>query len=289
MVTRASHSEFVEIRGLRHHVRTWGDASHRPLWLLHGWMDVSASFQFLVDELAGDYRVLAPDWRGFGLTQWASGGYWFPDYLADLDALLRAFTPEGQVDIVGHSMGGNVANLYAGVRPGRVRRLALLEGFGLPRTAPAAAPERYAKWLDELAEPPTLKPYASLEEVAVRLMRNNPRLPAERARFLAPHWSLPQPDGSFILAGDPAHKLVNPVLYRVEEAMACWQRIEAPVLWVWGDGEWMRKWFRTGEEDLAQRRAAFCSLEEVTLPECGHMMHHDQPAALARVLEAFLA
>lgn len=286
---RPSRSEFVDVRGLRYHVRTWGDASSPPLWLLHGWMDVSASFQFLVDELSREYRVLAPDWRGFGLTQWAGGGYWFPDYLGDLDALLRHLTPEGPVDIVGHSMGGNVANLYAGVRTDRVRRLALLEGFGLPRTAASAAPARYEKWLDELAAPPTLKPYASLDEVAARLMRNNPRLSIERARFLAPHWSLPQSDGSFLPAGDPAHKTVNPILYRIEEALACWRRIECSVLWVWGDGEWMRKWFRSGEDDLAQRRAAFRDLREVTLPDCGHMMHHDQPAALARALEAFLA
>ncbi len=285
---KQSRSEFVDVRGLRYHVRVWGNRAWRPLWLLHGWMDVSASFQFLVDELSAGYCVLAPDWRGFGLTQWAPGGYWFPDYIGDLDALMRAFTPDGAVDIVGHSMGGNVGNLYAGVRPARIRRLALLEGFGLPRTSAAAAPERYEKWLDELAEPPALRPYASLDEVAARLMRNNPRLSAERARMLAPHWSIAQADGRFILAGDPAHKRVNPVLYRIEEAMALWRRIDAPVLWVWGDGEWMRKWFRTGEEDLAERRAAFRDLREVTLAECGHMMHHDQPAALARTLEQFL-
>src|SRR5690606_18461917 len=147
-IMKPSRSEFVSVRGLRYHVREWGHAASRPLWLLHGWMDVSASFQFLVDELAGDYRVLAPDWRGFGLTQWASEGYWFPDYLGDLDALLRHFTPDAAVDIVGHSMGGNVASLFAGVRTARVRRLALLEGFGLPGTAAAAAPARYEKWLD---------------------------------------------------------------------------------------------------------------------------------------------
>jgi len=272
---KQSRSEFVKVRGLRYHVRTWGDPAHRPLWLLHGWMDMSASFQFLVDELRVERFVLAPDWRGFGLSQWAAGAYWFADYLGDLDALLRAFTPEGPVDLVGHSMGGNVVNLYAGVRPARVRRLALLEGFGLPRTSPAAAPARYETWLDELVEAPSLKPYASLEEVAARLMRNNPRLSPEYAEFLAPHWSLQQDDGRYILAGDPAHKIVNPV--------------EAPVLWLWGDGEWMRKWFKTGEEDLAERRAAFRDLREAILPDCGHMMHHDQPAALARVLDDFLA
>lgn len=285
---RSSQSHILAVRGLRYHVRTWGDPAHPQLWLLHGWMDVSASFQFVVDALQGDWHVVAPDWRGFGLSQWCADGYWFPDYLADLDALLDALAGDAPVNLVGHSMGGNVANLYAGVRPARVRRLALLEGFGLPRTQPAAAPSRYEKWLDELREPASLKRYASLDEVAQRLMRNNARLTRDKADFLAPHWARRTDAGDYELLGDPAHKHVNPVLYRIEEALACWQRIEAPVLWVWGDGEWMRKWFKSGDEDIAQRRAAFRNLREVTLADCGHMMHHDQPQALAQLLEEFL-
>jgi pimeloyl-ACP methyl ester carboxylesterase len=285
---KPSQSQIIDVRGLRYHVRTWGDPSHPQLWLLHGWMDVSASFQFLVDALEGGWHVIAPDWRGFGASQWADGGYWFADYLGDLDVLLQRLAGDAPVDLVGHSMGGNVAGLYAGARPARIRRLALLEGFGLPRTAPAAAPERYAKWLDEIASPPAFKPYASWVEVEDRLMQNNPRLTRERARFLAPHWAAQADDGSIRLASDPAHKMVHPILYRLDEALACWRRISAPVLWVWGDGEWMRKWFKTGAEDLAERRAAFANLTEVRLEECGHMMHFDQPEKLARVLEDFL-
>ena len=117
------------------------------LFMLHGWMDVSASFQFTVDAFARDWHVLAPDWRGFGLSQRAPGGYWFPDYIADLDALLEACTPDAAVPVVGHSMGGNVAGLYAGIRPERVSKLVLAEGFGLPRTVPAQAPGRYRSGL----------------------------------------------------------------------------------------------------------------------------------------------
>ncbi len=284
-----SQSHILNVRGLRYHVRSWGDPAHPQLWLLHGWMDVSASFQFLVDALTQPRYVIAPDWRGFGLSEWASGGYWFPDYVADLDVLLRQLAPPGPVDIVGHSMGGNVAGLYAGTRPARVRRLALLEGFGLPRTTPAAAPDRYEKWLDEFADPPGFRAYAGIAEVEDRLMQNNRRLTREQARFLATHWAHRAEDGGYVLVSDPAHKMVNPVLYRLEEALACWRRITAPVLWVWGDGEWMRKWFKSGEDDLAERRAAFRQLTEVKLEDCGHMMHHDQPQALARVLEEFLS
>ena len=84
---RAARSLFVPIRWLTYHVRAWGRPEDRKLFLLHGWMDVSASFQFLVDALAGDWHVLAPDWRGFGLSDTPQDGYWFADYVADLDAL----------------------------------------------------------------------------------------------------------------------------------------------------------------------------------------------------------
>jgi len=286
---RPSQSHILQVRGLRYHVRTWGDERDPKLVLLHGWMDVSASFQFVVDALQLDWYVVAPDWRGFGLSEWASGGYWFPDYVADLEVLLRQVSPDAPVNLVGHSMGGNVAGLYAGIRPDRVAKLALLEGFGLPRTSSSGAPKRYAKWLDEMAQPPSFKPYASFEEVEERLMQNNRRLAREKARFLAPHWAKRLDSGEVVLNSDPAHKMVNPVLYRVEEALACWKQITAPVLWVWGDGQWMRQWLKDHEADLAQRRAVFKHLAEHTLPDAGHMMHHDQPEALAALLEEFLA
>ncbi len=64
--------------------------------------------------------------------------YVFADYLADLDMLLDHYAPGQAVDLVGHSMGGNVAMMYAGVRPERIRRLVNLEGFGMPATPPGA-------------------------------------------------------------------------------------------------------------------------------------------------------
>ena len=286
---KTSQSHILQVRGVRYYVRTWGQRDRPKLVLLHGWMDMSASFQFLVDALERDWYVLAPDWRGFGLSEWAVNGYWFPDYIADLDVLLRELVPDEPVSVVGHSMGANIAGLYAGARPERVAKLVLLEGFGMPRTVASGAPKRYEKWLDEIADPPNFLSYSSFEDVEERLMGRNPRLTKERAHFLAPHWAKQAPDGSWILRSDPAHKMVNPTLYRLEEAIACWQNIAAPVLWVWGDGKWIRNWLQSNEADLQERRAAFRNLSEITIADAGHMLHHDQPEALAKVLEGFLA
>jgi pimeloyl-ACP methyl ester carboxylesterase len=289
------------LRGLQHHLLHWGDASlatpERPtLVLMHGWMDVAASFQFVVDALAaaegGTRHLVAADWRGFGLTETpASGSYFFPDYLADLDALLDHVSPAAPVDLLGHSMGGNVVMLYAGLRPERVRRLVNLEGFGMPRTKPEQAPKRLVQWLDELKTPALLRDYASAEEVAERLMKNNPLLPADKAAWLAPHWARQEADGRWHILGDPAHKHVNPVLYQVDEVLATWKLISAPVLWVDGDRTDVAKWWghRYPRSEFDERLAVVQNVTKATLSPCGHMLHHDQPQALATQLLRFLA
>jgi pimeloyl-ACP methyl ester carboxylesterase len=284
---KQSQSHIHTLRNLRYHVRTWGDAGSPKLFLLHGWMDVSASFQFLVDRLEREWYVIAPDWRGFGLTAWAPGGYWFPDYYADLDALLELYAPGEPAQIVAHSMGGNIATTYAGMRPHRVGKLVSLEGFGASRTAAEDAPKRYTRWLDQLRDPPTFKTYASFAEVAARLQKNNSRLKADKALFLAQHWAREVEGGSVSLHSDPRHKLVNPVLNRLDEILACWRRITAPVLWVSGAQSTAMGWRGDSGAQLAERKAAFKHFEEATLEDCGHMMHHDQPEQLAAIIEHF--
>lgn len=302
-------STFLPIRGLNYHVQQWGDASlvtpeRPPLVMVHGWMDVGASFQFAVDALAAheghDRWVIAPDWRGFGLSD-SSGAdsYWFPDYVGDLDALLDAFVPQGPLDLVGHSMGGNVVMAYAGVRPQRIRRLVNLEGFGLPASQPRQAPKRLLQWLDELKVPQALRSYDTLAGVAERLQKNNPLLPADKAAWLAPHWARQRNGagedaaarGQWHILGDPAHKRANPVLYRAEEHIALWQQITAPVLWVEGDRTDMAKWWgdRYPRAEFEARLAVVPQVQRALLSPCGHMLHHDQPEALAGHLARFLA
>jgi len=286
---KPSESVYVPVRGLRYHCRCWGDARAPKLFMLHGWMDVSASFQFVVDALRGDWRVIAPDWRGFGLSEWAKGdGYWFPDYFADLDRLLEHFQQEAPAVLVGHSMGGNVAAMYAGIRPERVAKLIDLEGFGLRGAGAGEAPRRYAQWLGELADKkPSFRDYDSFEALADRLCGNNPRLSREKALFLARHWGT-EKEGRVQLASDPAHKLVNPVLYRLEEAEACWRNVAAPVLWVAGAESKAAEFLKLSPQDLAARKACFRQLTERVIAEAGHMLHHDQPERVAEVIEEFL-
>ena len=284
---KPSEGLFIDIRGLRYHVRSWGDPQAPKLFMLHGWMDVSASFQFTADALQEDWHILAPDWRGFGLSEWGKSVYWFPDYVADLDWLLTELSPDEPATIVGHSMGGNIAGLYAGVRPERVARLVLAEGFGMPPTVPAQAPKRISKWLDQIRQPPRLRPYASLEEVAQRLLANTPGLGRERAEFLAPHWAQETAPGHFKLRADPNHKTVNPVLYRYQEAIEIWKGIQAQVLWIHSGTDWVKRFLKDNEQLLDQYRNAYTNLTECSIDGASHMMHHDQPEQFARAIEDF--
>jgi pimeloyl-ACP methyl ester carboxylesterase len=294
---RHPRSEFVPIRGLKYHVWVWGEPKPgvAPIVMVHGWMDVGASFQFVVDEFAQDRHVIAPDWRGYGLTETpATDNYWFPDYFADLDFLLDHYSPDAPVDLVGHSMGGNVAMLYAGARPSRIRRLVNLEGFGMAQTRPSQAPGRYAKWMDELKAyhrgDLAMKTYDSIDGVVARLMKTNERLDRDKAEWLARHWSTQGADGRWRILGHDAHKIVNANLYRVDEALELYKAITAPTLCVEANHDSLTGWWR-GHYTLAEYHERLKSVSDVrrtVIDNAGHMVHHDQPAELARLIEDFV-
>jgi pimeloyl-ACP methyl ester carboxylesterase len=281
-------STFVTLRGLRQHVLHWGpehDAA-QTWFLLHGFQDCAATFQFLVDALPRDWRFIAPDLRGFGASEGTAQPYWFPDYFADLDALLELLEPAHPVRLLGHSLGGNVVSMYAGIRPERVERLISLEGFGLRRTPATQAPQRYAEWLQQLRLAPREGRYASVEALAGKLRQRNARLTSERASFIARAWTRDGDDGAVELRFDPWHRLVNPTLYRREEAEACWRRVTAPALLVLAaESEYLQRLQADG--DAASLASAFPATTLVTLAGLGHMMHHEDPAAVAASIVAW--
>jgi pimeloyl-ACP methyl ester carboxylesterase len=289
------------VRGCRYHLLQWGSAHpDQPLLLLvHGWMDVGASYQFMVDALSEDFvrerRIVALDWRGYGLTETPpTDSYWFPDYLGDLDALLDVLSPDRPIDLVGHSMGGNVVMMYAGVRPARIRKLVNLEGFGMAATRPAQAPGRLGQWLDELRQHREgaidLKAYPDAQAVAERLMKTNPRLPADKAQWLARQWASPDASGQWRILGDAAHKIVNPYLYRLDELREIFGRIGAPLLAVEASDDSLGQWWKGKYtlEEYHQRLQSVAQHRIARIEDAGHMLHHDQPQALAQLLESFL-
>src|ERR1700692_426182 len=272
------------------HLTRWGpepSGSVSPVFLLHGWLDCGETFQFMVDALRRDRPLVALDWRGFCRSEGAPQGYWFPHPLRDLDAVLDQLSPAAPARLVGHSMGGNIACSYAGVRPERVRCVVNLEGFGLARTSPPQAPARMRKWLDQLKTPAARKDYASFEELAGIIRFRYPRFSAAQAAFVAAAWGKLDAGGRVRLAGDPRHTLVNPVLYKREDAEACWRELHAPLLMLVGEeSDHLEKLGADGRR--AAFRALFLHIEISRVAGAGHMLHIERPDLVAPLGESFL-
>ncbi len=289
-VLREPRHETLQIRGLDIHLTRWGpqpSAAETHVFWRHGWQDHGDTFEFMVDGFRRDWPLVAFDWRGFGRSQRPQEGYWFPDYLGDLDALLDRLSPEVPARLVGHSMGGNIASLYAGIRPDRVRCVVNLEGFGLPRTSPQQAPARLRKWLDELKSTPTLKDYESFEQLTAIIRSRYPRLSATRAEFVAAAWGRLEANGRVRLLGDARHRRVNPVLYKREDAEACWREIRAPILLIVGEeSEHLPNLGSDGS--TAAFRAIMPGAEFARVAGAGHMLHLERPDLVAPLVETFL-
>jgi pimeloyl-ACP methyl ester carboxylesterase len=268
----------------------WGpepSLSAPPIFLLHGWQDTSDTFQFMVDQFARDWPIVALDWRGFGRSEWPQEGYWFSDYFADLEALLELLSPDAPARLVGHSMGGNVAGIYAGLRPERVHCVASLEGFGLPQASADRAPHQLRQWLDQVKSPPSRKEYESLEQFIAVVQFRYPRFSAPQAAFVAAAWCEPQGDRVRLL-GDPRHRRINPVRYHRDDAEACWRAVKAPFLMVLGDeSDYLAKFGKDGQETAI--RSIIPHIDIARIAGAGHMLHIERADLVAPLVERFLS
>jgi pimeloyl-ACP methyl ester carboxylesterase len=279
-------------RGLRLRTCAWGPDEGRPVLVLHGYLEQAAAWDDVGERLAArGRRVVAPDHRGHGLSEHVGRGgfYHFWDYVGDVDGLVRRLG--GPVDLVGHSMGGTMATLFAATRPDLVRRLVLVEGLGPPDVA-ALALERARQFLDHVATPPRHGSFASVDEAADRLRRFNPSIRPEVARRLVarttrpvraddPHVAEPV-EGRLTWTWDPLHRARSPVPFRADVHRAFLAAVACPVLLVDGGASPFRV------DDHAARAAALRDARAVALAGAGHLVHHDAPDALADAIATFL-
>lgn len=273
------------MRGLRYAVHHWGDPGAPDLFLLHGWLDVAATFAPVVERLLPQFHVIAPDWRGFGQTEWPQDGYFFMDYVGDLDAILTHYSPDRAVRLAGHSMGAQVAAHYAGLRPGRVARLACLDSLLLPDTTAEELLQRQRQWLGQIRETPPNKVFPSYRELARRVARLYAGISDEQALFIAHCWGVELPSGSVTFSYDPKHRRIFSVPYRLADSMTVWREVTAPTLFLDGGRSPFHE--RLSVADRAGRRACFRQHQERTIAHAGHMLHFDAPAETAAALAEF--
>lgn len=283
----ASHCDLLRIRGLRYHVRRWGDARLPMLFLGHGWLDVSATFAPLIAPLLDRWQVLAPDWRGFGHTQWPQDGYWFADYLADLHALLAHYSADAPVVLAGHSMGAQIMSVYAGLHPQRARALIVLDGLYMPDSPAETAPDKLRRWMQRWPGETRDRVYPSFEVLARRVRAKHSQLSSEQALFIARCWAAADGYGQIRLLADPKHHLPSAVPYRAAESLAAWRHITAPTLFIDGADSPFRKML--SPEQALERRACFQQRHEISIEGAGHMLHFDAPLPTARAMADFLS
>lgn len=280
----APRKSFLSVNGIRHCIREWGGPALRPILLLHGHLDSSASFQFLADELAGDYRIVAPDLRGFGETRWAASGYSFEDYLADIDAIVEQLFCE-PVTVVGHSLGGNLAMMFTGIRHEKVNAVVSLDGFGMSDLDAHMITAHYRRWLDAKRTPPRGQSLQSLEDAARRLMSANSNLSEDKARFLAKHLTK-KAEGKLTWRFDPAHRGPFPRPYRSSDWLQTTQEIKVPVLWIGSDQPYPPSIALkppTLDDRIRLSGACFHRVSGAS-----HNLHHDAPELVAAYLLKFL-
>ncbi|HKY08694.1 MAG TPA: alpha/beta hydrolase [Candidatus Binatia bacterium] len=280
----------VDSQGLAIHCLEWGDPAGKPVVLVHGFLDQAYSWKFFVDALMHRSRqplwIVAPDCRGHGDSGWVgSGGYYhFPDYVFDLDCVIRdlGVTP---FCLIGHSMGGTISFLYAGSFPERVGNLVLIEGVGPLGMNFADAPARMAGWIGELHARGRnhFREYTSVAAGAAQLQQTNPRLRKDDALDLARAAMKENANGKWVWKFDPLHRTVSPQPFYTAQALEFFSRIACPTLIV--NGEESRQTRRT---DRQQRYDAIPDHRVVAIGRAGHMIHQDNPEELGTVIAAFL-
>ena len=271
----------LDVRGLA--LRVWElsppGQSGPPVICLHGWLDHGLAFQPMASGRPG--RWLALDQRGFGGSDPISAGAYphFPDYLGDLDALVRIVG--GPVDLVGHAMGGTVAAMYAGARPEQVRRLVVLDGLGALHDSERSQLQRVRMFLDGVRRPPHPQRLASVADAARRLQQRHPGIGAEHARLLAEHGTIPV-EGGVRWSFDPLHLTRAPYPFREDAFLEFLAAIRAPTLVVWA----ARSVYLP--EEQRTRAGAIAGARVVTV-DGGHMLPYEAPEVVGDLVADHLS
>jgi pimeloyl-ACP methyl ester carboxylesterase len=121
-------------------------------------------------------------------------------------------------------------------------------------------------------------------------MKTNKRLTQDKADWLARHWAKPDADGMWRILGDPAHKITNAQLYRVDEVLELFRSIAAPTLMVEASDNSLAHWWQGKYtlDEFHERLQAVPDYRRSVIQDAGHMLHHDQPEQLAQLLQEFL-
>lgn len=275
---------------LRLHYVDWGNPDAPPLILQHGGRDHCRSWDWVAEELARDWHVIAPDLRGHGDSAWApDGNYETNAFVYDFAQLVHTLGYD-QVTIVAHSLGGNIASRFTGLYPEKVRRFVNIEGLGpSPKTRAereaAGYANRFREWIDKRRAAAGRIPrrYPSIEAAYARMKEENSFLTDEQARHLTIHGASRNEDGTWSWKFDPylnVWPFEDVPEYRTEEL---WAAITCPMLLLYGANSWASNPERDGRLGVFNNDPKVIEFENA-----GHWLHHDQFDRFMTEVRAFL-
>lgn len=268
-----------ELAGLQ-----FGAADQMPTLALHGWLDNANSFRPLAPFLEASCSLFALDWPGHGQSGHRPPHHFSPflDYLGDLLGLLTAQGWE-RVDLIGHSMGGAAATLFAATFPERVRRLVLIEAIG-PLALPA---ERFVPQLRRALEARLTfrdkrRVYATLDEpVRARMQANALSEPA--ARLLMERGTRTVA-GGYHFTTDPRELLPSLSRGTEEQMLGALAQVQAPTLVILADPATP---YLSGP--LAEARLAALRPAAIHRLAGNHHLHMEHPEVVGPLIAGFLA
>ena len=273
-------SKFVTVGDMRLHYVDWGTPGNLPLICLHGYTSHSRIWDYVAEAARDKYHVIGLDQRGHGESGWATDGYKRDSFVADLEGFIDDLGFD-KVTLVGLSMGGWHAMLYAPAHPERVDRVVLVDigpevGGGRPRARRSRTPDE-----------PTPSAFDSLEHAYAFARRRNPKPPDDLLRTDITHSLRQRGDGKWIWRPDPAMLSGSFDDPRSPDMISrYWAALEAtkcPVLLV-----------RGGESDLVsdevvtRMKAANPKVSAIDVPDSGHNVPVDKPEEFIDAVGDFL-
>lgn len=280
-----SHTYFSQ--RLKLHYLDWGNPGAPHVLLIHGVQDHCHSWDWVAQELCLNYHVVAPDLRGHGDSEWSMGGsYAYLDFVFDLVQLIDQEQLQ-PVHIIGHSFGGALACLFAGLFPEKSASLVSVEGIG---GHPAfdqrgEARKRILDWIDHTRSLAARQPrrYESVGEAQTRMQKMNSHLSSTQAEHLTAHGSNRNEDGTFTWKFDNYTHSRAPYHIPFGDTVKLWENIASPTLLLNSDNGYSH---RTGQNDTLKH---FHNAEIHVVENAGHWLHHDQLRTFMDHVSPFLA
>ena len=253
---------------------------------LHGWLDNAASFIPLAQHLAGGYDFYAMELPGHGHSEHRPAGcaYHLIDNIVNVLSFMDAIAPEGQVILLGHSLGGIVASLVAASAPERVSQLILLDSLGpLTDELSNVLPQlRKAVRKATMLRPSNMTIYPTLEKMAQVRTKGVGLVSLEAARLLVERGAK-QVDGGYCWRSDP--RLMAPSLLRLSEGQVevLFLGIECPVLLICGETGYF------SDYAMLEKRWSYIRLLDKHHVPGGHHFHMDGDVEqAARLIDHFV-